>query len=212
MSRDDNSHFKVSNNNEKFFIGNINYNTNIIFNDNENNEIGKFFVKNGKLCFTGSTDPSAKRFVEFLKDSFDNKLSDFLLDKIYKYFKNNDFKLCLVLENTAYFTNEKLSKQWGDGWDDIHYEHNAGEPYEEYNNQIIKLKFESDFKSIADRTTNSNLSVKMINDGYCYWLRNNLVDFDDNTIYAGERIDSFINKIKKYEGDVYINFDFLKKI
>ncbi|OGN14800.1 MAG: hypothetical protein A3J47_00270 [Candidatus Yanofskybacteria bacterium RIFCSPHIGHO2_02_FULL_43_22] len=37
--------------------------------------------------------------------------------------------LCFVEGNTAYFTTQELSKQWGDDWNDAPYEHNAERPY-----------------------------------------------------------------------------------
>lgn len=44
--------------------------------------------------------------------------------------KANKYKLCYVYDNIAYFTTQDISKQRGDDWDDVPYEHNAGEPYE----------------------------------------------------------------------------------
>jgi len=37
--------------------------------------------------------------------------------------------LCLVKDDRAWFTTKKLEEQWGDDWNDIPYEHNAGAPY-----------------------------------------------------------------------------------
>lgn len=42
---------------------------------------------------------------------------------------NKDFKLCYIDGCWAYFTTQDLDKQWGDDWDDVPYEHNAGDPY-----------------------------------------------------------------------------------
>ena len=38
--------------------------------------------------------------------------------------------LCFVDGSYAYFTTQKLSKQWGDGWSKVPYEHNAWSPYD----------------------------------------------------------------------------------
>lgn len=40
-----------------------------------------------------------------------------------------EYKLCYVEDNFAYFTSKDLSEQWGDGWGKKPYEHNAGIPY-----------------------------------------------------------------------------------
>ena len=37
-----------------------------------------------------------------------------------------EFKLCYIENDNAYFTTNDLMKQWGDDWNDALYEHNAG--------------------------------------------------------------------------------------
>ena len=44
-------------------------------------------------------------------------------------------KLCYLESSVMYFTSD-IDNQWGDDWDDIPYEHNAGKPYE--TNTIVK--------------------------------------------------------------------------
>lgn len=41
----------------------------------------------------------------------------------------------------AYFTRLNLLDQWGDDWNDVPYEHNAEEPYEDTEGDIIKVPF-----------------------------------------------------------------------
>lgn len=45
--------------------------------------------------------------------------------------KFDNYVLCFVKGNRAYFTRKDLDEQWGDDWDDRPYEYNAGEPYYE---------------------------------------------------------------------------------
>ena len=92
----------------------------------------------------------------------------------------------------AYFTTIPLEKQWGDDWNDVPYEHNAGIPYDD----IIYGKVENDrvfveshkdfpiykvyFTPKNDVTLpedysyggNSSFSVDMINKGAVAWLFN----------------------------------------
>ena len=58
----------------------------------------------------------------------------------------DEYKLCYVDRNKAWFTNN-FEKQWGDDWDDAPYEHNAGLPYDHWseliedNEDIFKRKW-----------------------------------------------------------------------
>ena len=119
----------------------------------------------------------------------------------------DDYKLCYVYGNFAYFTKLGLSKQWGDDWDDAPYEHNADEPYYEDPSQIIKVAFDDcGFETPADKTyPNSPYSVEMINSGSVAWLTG--YDYYSKktiSIQAGCKLDEFIEKVKILEGNVYI--------
>ena len=58
------------------------------------------------------------------------------MEDILKRYSN--YKLCYVDSSeyqaepmTLYFTElDDVTKQWGDDWDDVPYEHNSGTPYE----------------------------------------------------------------------------------
>lgn len=87
------------------------------------------------------------------------------------------FKLCYVDGSWAYFTTQKLSEQWGDDWNDVPYEHNAGAPYGWYPNdkktepwKIMKLAWEGPFETPSSEHSNSPWSVEMINQGSTPWL------------------------------------------
>ena len=109
-----------------------------------------------------------------------------------------------------YFTNNSLNDQWGDDWDDVPYEHNAGEPYEDDDHQIIKIQFMDNIVSeiITPRTNvdNSNYSVQDINNKIVPWIS---INFDNKSdfIYAGATFKDVINKLKLIDKDmdVYIN-------
>jgi len=84
------------------------------------------------------------------------------------------FKLCLVLDNQAWFTTQDVKLQWGDDWDDAPYEHNAGPPYEYHEDmdclpyEIKKVYWESNYWMIPNRLGKDE-SVETINDRG-FWL------------------------------------------
>lgn len=96
----------------------------------------------------------------------------------------NIYRLCLVLDNIMYFTDD-FSNCWGDDFNDSPYEHNCGTPYE-YNNEwtpeenrryghthIRVFAFESDWRvhrPCDDYAYNSPYSVEDINIGATAWL------------------------------------------
>lgn len=132
-------------------------------------------------------------------------LKKFCCDECSKKFKNKKrhgiYKLCYVENNFAYFTNLPLDEQWGDDWDDTPYEHNAGEPYCDEKDQIIKIAFDSDLHLLKPNHdyNNSPYSVQDINDGEISWLRN----YRGEGIYVGASIEEFKKFIWENYGDVY---------
>jgi len=120
---------------------------------------------------------------------------------------DDDFKLCYVEGDTAYFTTQPLDKQWGDDWNDAPYEHNAGTPYAWSEREdkprwyIHTLKF-TGFESPADiAMSNSHYSVEMINNGCVAWLTSSRKPVVN--IYAGSTIGAFKRKILEGQGAVY---------
>lgn len=108
------------------------------------------------------------------------------------------YKLCYVEHNVAWFTKLPLEEQWGDDWDDAPYEYNAGWPYDAEN--LIKLcYFCPDLEEPKDITCNCPYSVKAINSGAVAWLS----DRDKVSINAGCSIMDFISLVKKANGQVY---------
>ena len=95
--------------------------------------------------------------------------------EIEKYYK---YKLCYVKQKddylnliTLYFTND-MEKQWGDDWDDIPYEYNAGEPYE-HETDVFSIIVNTNWEDIITPCTehlNSPYSVKDINKGIIPWI------------------------------------------
>lgn len=139
-----------------------------------------------------------------------------------------DFKLCYIDGDTAYFTTKELSEQWGDDWNDVPYEHNAGTPYgpaihyyadgttkkseKDWNEdgtpkwELYKLKFEAwRLETPAQKAGhNSNLSVEDINARMAPWLSGRAKDKTPIVIYAGASIEEFKNKVRQADGDIYI--------
>jgi hypothetical protein len=123
-----------------------------------------------------------------------------------------DYKLCYIDGNCAYFTNN-FENQWGDDWNDAPYEHNAGEPYER--NYKVKLAT-GDYEKIkiktlyfelprywnylpCDHFTNSPYSVEDINKGAVAWIHTK-----DFNIHAGTKMEDFIDVVKKHGGKVFL--------
>lgn len=140
-----------------------------------------------------------------------------------------NFKLCYIDKNdTAYFTTQELENQWGDDWDDIPYEHNAGTPYEptifhyvdgrkekdprDWNEdgtpkwEIYKLKFEPYYMETPGFSYgNSPYSVDMINSGAVAWLRGyDKTNKKHVVINAGASIEEFKQKVRQCGGKIYV--------
>lgn len=115
-----------------------------------------------------------------------------------------EYKLCYVDCGTAYFTHQPLSEQWGDDWNDAPYEHNSGNPYESDGQKIVKLKFEGDFETPAERfSPNSPYSVQDINQGKVDWLKSSKWTHKSVNIPAGTAVREFVEKIESAGGLVY---------
>lgn len=108
-----------------------------------------------------------------------------------------DFKLCFVEDNIAYFTNQSLSKQWGDDWNDAPYEHNAGTPYENLRNRILRVYYEARLTTPAYHQ-HSGYSVEDINKKKAPWLIWN--GKEKARLYAGATLGEFINFIEDIGG------------
>jgi hypothetical protein len=136
--------------------------------------------------------------------------------------------LCYVKGDTAYFTTQELSKQWGDDWNDAPYEHNAGRPNEpsmhyysdgrqekracDWNEdgtpkwEIIEVKFSSDLYTPEDwHYGSSPFSVEDINVGIAPWLATSKYSSDPKiTIFAGATIEEFKRKVRESGGKIYV--------
>lgn len=133
--------------------------------------------------------------------------------KVSDKFQNEDFKLCYVDgNNTAWFTTQPLTgpnKQCGDDWDDSPYEHNAGEPYCEKEDELVRIGVEG-FRTPAH--LGFRCSVEQINSGVVAWLTrevgymNNegLYSYNITTIHAGTDLPTFISRVKEAGGEVLI--------
>ena len=121
--------------------------------------------------------------------------------------------LCYVDEQWAYFTTQPISQQWGDDWDDVPYEHNAGTPYDYSDHDkakgrkpfaITKVAYDGDF----DTPCSNQYSVEMINAGTVAWLRTSqwrtgkLI-----AIHAGTTLERFCELIREGGGNVYVAND-----
>lgn len=114
-------------------------------------------------------------------------------------------RLCYVANNVAYFTTTSLEEQWGDDWNDVPYEHNAGLPYDSSKKnswEIVAVRFAGPFVTPRYGYTNSPYSVEIINKGVVPWLRTEEHEPNVVEIFAGVSIKKFAKLIKKGEGKI----------
>lgn len=104
-------------------------------------------------------------------------------------------QLIYIDGNFAYFKYlNPGDRVWGDDWNDVPYEHNAGEPYE-YDAICFFDSSKEGLKLPCYGNINSNYSVKDINAMAIPWIR-----FNDIEIWAGTSSSDF--KIFLAENDI----------
>lgn len=130
----------------------------------------------------------------------------------------NPPRLCYIAHGYAYFTTlQDVTRQWGDDWNDIPYEHNAEEPYP-WNDrrgvpryEISKFPFECSHlltpPDFLNYTNNSPYSVEMINRGDVPWLQTPSYDYYSGPvicIMAGTSFNDFVTMVHLAGGEVYV--------
>ncbi len=124
---------------------------------------------------------------------------------------NRTFKLCLIKNNFAYFTDQELKDQSGEDWRKAPYEDNADEPYLFSDRDEKKGTPRWDIKKVAFYCPNLetpsykgiNLSVTSINSGAVAWLSSSTWAKDKIAIRAGVSIDTFKKLILEAGGETY---------
>jgi hypothetical protein len=121
--------------------------------------------------------------------------------------------LCFVGGEWAYFTTQPVTEQWGDDWDDVPYEHNAGEPYEYTFRDgdrgkapwsITRVAFLADLRTPAWGRLNSPWSVREINAGRVPWLVSPSYESRKRVnLWAGTPLSTFVRAVLEYGGEVY---------
>lgn len=87
---------------------------------------------------------------------------------------DGQYRLCYVSGAWAWFTTADVEAQWGDDWNDAPYQHNAGRPYEWYEDcklprySLIRVAFDGPFESPEEG--NRSVSVQDMNTGRIPWL------------------------------------------
>ena len=119
-----------------------------------------------------------------------------------------EYKLCYVERNKAWFTNN-FEKQWGDDWNDRPYEDNAGEPYDSWSELKRKFKhhdinhkiifFEIEDWSDQRPCDMGRYSVEDINKQAVAWIHTS-----EFNILAGTTYENFIDIIEKHGGKIYL--------
>lgn len=119
------------------------------------------------------------------------------------YPKDLQKKLCYVKEGFAYFSSKKPIDVSGDDWDDVPYEHNAGEPYCK---NIVIAAFKGLSEPYQDGYHNSPWSVDDINELATPWLRNESI-----SLFAGTTLEQFIALAKSNKYRVFVEADYGRK-
>jgi len=125
--------------------------------------------------------------------------------------------LCYVSQGMAYFTSAALEEQWGDDWNDVPYEHNAGRPYSHVDRaavgggtrvpvRIEEIVFSGPFEEPCGSHVNSPYSVHDINRGAVPWVMTvRLASPEGSTsLYAGTPLSVFVAEIQRCGGKVYL--------
>ena len=117
----------------------------------------------------------------------------------------SDFKLCYIDGDFAYFTKLPLREQWGDDWDDAHYEGNAGTPYCKEGQKILRIAF----KDADLDTPDGEHCVERINQGVVPWLCTPRWSSQRPIIkiFAGATPMEFKNKVRAAGGVVFTQED-----
>lgn len=128
-------------------------------------------------------------------------------------------KLCYVRSSMAWFTTQNVTKQWGDDWNDVPYEHNAGRPYKYHADskydqeksewEIFQVAWNGPYSDPADALNqlNSPWSVQAINRCAVPWLSYSNWLKDPNPtlhIYAGVTLREFIRLMRAAGGMVFM--------
>lgn len=87
---------------------------------------------------------------------------------------------------------------------DTPYEHNAGTPYKEKGQEIVKISFNCDLITPDYGHHNSPWTVENINSGAVAWLRSLNWMKEVIVIQAGTGIQEFVDKVKESNGSVYM--------
>ena len=114
------------------------------------------------------------------------------------------YGLCFVRAPWAYFTRVPLDQQWGDGWERVPYEQNAGVPYNDLPDQILTVAFDGPLYPPEGGYDGKMRSVIEINRGDAPWLRTQ--DFIGNApihIMAGVTLESFVEQVELAGGRVF---------
>lgn len=121
----------------------------------------------------------------------------------------DELRLCYVKDSFAWFTSH-FDDEWGDDWDDVPYEHNAGHPYGYHytklkdcvHHTLVKVAFEGPFDSPCANMTNSPYSVHTINGGVVPWLSVWPMRKGE-FVRGGSTLKEFIDFVERNEGTVY---------
>lgn len=105
-------------------------------------------------------------------------------------------RLCYVKEPWVYFTDDDLTQQWGDDWNDCPHQTNAGPPYG-HNARILKVAVDG----VEGPPLEPYRSVEEINAVRDYWLYGG----DTGICRAGDSLRQVVTAVRRHGGSVYMD-------
>lgn len=108
-----------------------------------------------------------------------------------------------------WFSKHNPMEVWGDDWNDISYEHNAGIPYSDYG-PFKKLIYHDTSGNVITpdyNCGNSPYSVEGINKKKIPWLRNSPYTDTIINIFAGEAYENCIDILSLAGVEIFIKYD-----
>lgn len=129
------------------------------------------------------------------------------IEELYDLLTNANYKLCYVEEfgydyATLYYASTDAENVWGDDWNDVPYEHNAGGPYDDRSDyDIVKVTIKGCFKTPSYGYINSPYSVEMINEGDVPWIE--FTDYNEynEKLFANSTLKDLL-KLEEQRSDV----------
>lgn len=116
------------------------------------------------------------------------------------------YKLCYVRNGMMWFSQRDPKEVWADDWNDRAYEHNAGEPYEEFG-PFKKLYTPNEVVEPCSLYCNSPYSVQDINMGKVAWMTSLKWHDKQWVLQAGVDYDTALKTLVDADIEVFVPYE-----